>query len=554
MPYAPGIQDISGQLLGEGMTRASNVRAQARSDFGRSIADTLIGGIKQYQQNENFTSQSLAKFTERMQDPEFNKYVNNILADDSNKMGVPESVKTAFRNAQTGKLKPNEASTLATIAQDYSERKKASEESDFKRMQTALAFAQAQSVFAKANAPKTLMSISELEDRYPREKFDYTGIMNVPGSPGIVDVTEMKISGRGPAATVAPVSVSATGGTLVNPLTGATRIIPAIPQADPGSMLVGNAPAGPQAAPAASINPEILAKFAPPSSMAPAAGGLLAQTSRQATPTVSPQTVEAIRAVQSQAAPAGPTPTTPSGVRMEVIPGSKAAQEAQAKRQAEVSNYQLQMKNFDTVINTIDKIIPNVNAKSAGFGSLLDFVPTTKANQIAADINTLNARNAFEGLEDIKNAGGSLGQVAIYEIKLLESARQALNRRASPEILANSLKDLKKATQDSKKRLEILARDRKAGLEVPSKEYFKAGGYWPGVSDETPTATNVQGGATGGGNIVRLNVQRGSTAGSSTLQPAAFDFSPFEGKVLTTPDGKRVRIENGKQVPVVPIQ
>jgi hypothetical protein len=42
-------------------------------------------------------------------------------------MGVPESVKTAFRNAQTGKLKPNEASTLATIAQDYSERQMASE-------------------------------------------------------------------------------------------------------------------------------------------------------------------------------------------------------------------------------------------------------------------------------------------------------------------------------------------------------------------------------------------------------------------------------------------
>jgi len=125
MPYAPGIQDISGQLLGEGMTRASNIRAQARSDFGKTISDTLIGGIKQYQQNESFTSQSLAKFTERMQDPEFNKYVNSILSDESNKMGVPESIKTAFRNAQTGKLKPNEASTLATIAQDYSERKNA---------------------------------------------------------------------------------------------------------------------------------------------------------------------------------------------------------------------------------------------------------------------------------------------------------------------------------------------------------------------------------------------------------------------------------------------
>jgi len=550
MPYAPGIQDISGQLLGQGMTRASAISAQARSDFGKTIADTLVGGIQQYQQNQNFTQQSLAKFTERMQDPEFNKYVNSILSDESNKMGVPESVKTAFRNAQTGKLKPNEASTLATIAQDYSERKKASEESAFKRMQTALAFAQAQSVFSKSNAPKTLMSINELESRYPRDKFDYSGIMNVPGSPGIVDVTEMKISGRGPAAPIAPVSVSATGGTLVNAVTGEQKIIPAIPQADPGSMLVGNAPTGPQAAPAASISPEILAKFAPSSRMAPAAGGLLAQTGPQATPTVSPQTVEAIRAVQSQAAPAGPASAAPSGIRMEVIPGSKAAQEAQAKRQAEVSSYQLQMQNFDTVISSIDKVIANVNSQSTGLGSLLKHVPMTKANQVAADLRPILAQNAFQGLAQLKEAGLTLGQIAIYEIKLLENARLALNQEGSAKDFADSLKNLKKLTENSKKRLEILARDRKAGLEVPSKEYFKAGGYWPGVSDEMPTATNVEGGAAGGGNVVRLNVQRGSTAGSSTLQPAELNFSAFEGKVLNTPDGKRVRIVNGKQVPL----
>jgi hypothetical protein len=551
MPYAPGIQDISGQLIGEGMTRASNIKAQARSDFGRTIADTLIGGIKQYQQNENFTSQSLAKFTERMQDPEFNKYVNNILADDANKMGVPENVKTAFRNAQTGKLKPNEASTLATIAQDYSERKRASEESDFKRMQTMLAYAQAQGVFAKANAPKPGQIMTQEEFLKLDPALEARGKPIGDGS-GRILVESM--SNRAQVSPATPVAVSASGGTLVDPKTGATRIIPAIPQADPGSVLEGNVPASPQAAPAASISPDVLAKFAPSSRMAPAAGGLLAQTGPQATPTVSPQTVEAIRAVQPQAAPAGPTPATPSGIRMTTIPGSKAAQEVQAKRQSEVSNYQLQMQNFDTVINAVDKILPNVSARSTGLGSLLKHVPETKANQVSADLTTLLARNAFQGLEEIKNAGGSLGQVAIYEIKLLENARLALNQQGSPKDFADALKSLKKSTQDSKKRLEILARDRKAGLEVPSKEYFKAGGKWPGVSEDMPTVENVQGGATGGGNVVRLNVQRGSTAGSSTLKPSEFDFSAFEGKVLNTPDGKRVRIENGKQVPVVPIQ
>ena len=543
MPYAPGIQDISGQLLAQGMSQAGAARARSIESIGESLSN----GIKQYQQNQSFTAQSLAKFTERMQDPEFNKYVKNILSDESNTMGVPESVKTAFRNAQTGKLKPNEASTLATIAQDYSERKRASEESDFKRMQTMLAYAQAQGAFAKASAPPA-------GERMTRQQFlglpagmDATA---VPVGDGSGDVIVEKISGRAPASPVTPVAVSAGGGTLVDPATGATRIIPAIPQADPGSMLEGNVPASPQAAPAASISPEVLAKFAPSGRMAPAAGGLLAQTGPQATPTVSPQTVEAIRAVQPQAAPAGPTSATPSGIRMTVIPGSKAAQEVQAKRQAEVSNYQLQMQNFDTVIDAVDRILPNVSARSTGFGSLLKYVPTTKANQVAADLTTLTARAAFQGLEEIKNAGGSLGQVAIYEIKLLENARQALNQEGSPKDLADRLKNLKKITQDSKKRLEILARDRKSGLEVPSKEYFNAGGKWPGVSEDMPTVENVQGGASGGGNVVRLNVQRGSTAGSSTFQPAELDFSAFEGKVLNTPDGKRVRIVNGKQVPL----
>jgi hypothetical protein len=125
MPYAPGIQDISGQLLGEGMTRASNIRAQARSDFGKTISDTLIGGIKQYQQNESFTQQSLAKFYSNMQDPDYKDLVTKIISDDSNQMGVPSNLKKAIQNAGTGKIDAGQAAMLATWAQDFSERKNA---------------------------------------------------------------------------------------------------------------------------------------------------------------------------------------------------------------------------------------------------------------------------------------------------------------------------------------------------------------------------------------------------------------------------------------------
>jgi hypothetical protein len=194
--------------------------------------------------------------------------------------------------------------------------------------------------------------------------------------------------------------------------------------------------------------------------------------------------------------------------------------------------------------------LANVNANSTGLGSLLKHVPSTKANQVANDLRPILAQSAFQGLAQLKEAGLTLGQVAIYEIRLLENARLALNQEGSAKDFSDALKNLRKTTQDSKKRLEILARDRQRGLEVPSEDYFKAGGYWPGVSKETPAEQADEGGGAGGGNVVRLNVQRGSTAGSSTLQPAEFDFSAYEGKVLQRPDGKRVRIVNGKQVPI----
>lgn len=125
MPYAPGIQDISGQLIGQGMTRASAISAQARSDFSKTIADTLVGGIQQYQQNQNFTQQSLAKFYSNMQDPDYKDLVTKIISDDSNQMGVPSNLKKAIQNAGTGKINASDAAMLATWAQDFSEKKNA---------------------------------------------------------------------------------------------------------------------------------------------------------------------------------------------------------------------------------------------------------------------------------------------------------------------------------------------------------------------------------------------------------------------------------------------
>jgi len=537
MPYAPGIHDISGQLIAQGMSQAGAARARAIESLGESIS----GGIKQYQQNQIFTQQALGKFGQQLQDPAFKQYVDKVVNDDPNAPQVPDALKKAFKNAASGKVDIYDAALLGTATEGYRQNQAA-------YAQQLLQIAQAAGFLQKAQ-PKTpqYMSQDALLKQFPSNQYTVTGAKPVVGSPGILDVSEMEVKTIQEAA---PPIVPSTGGTILGP--GGTRtIVPALITPPPGYMLEGGEGASAQAAaPAATISPAALAPFAPAGRMAPATGGLMAQTGPQATPPVAPSTAEAIRAVQPQAAPARPAPAAPAGPRFTPIPGSQAAQEAQAKRQAEVSNYQLQMQNFDTVIGAVDKVLANVNAQSTGLGSLLKHVPTTKANQVAADLRPILAQNAFQGLAQLKEAGLTLGQVAIYEIRLLENARLALNQEGSAKDFADALKNLKKTTQDSKKRLEILARDRQRGLEVPSEEYFKAGGYWPGVSQQTPTATGGEAEGAGGRNVVRLNVQRGSTAGSSTLQPAEFDFSAYEGKVLQRPDGKRVRIVNGKQVPI----
>jgi hypothetical protein len=116
MPYAPGIQDISGQLIAQGMSQAGAARARAIESLGESIS----GGIKQYQQNQMFTQQSLAKFGSALQDPNFQKYVQGVVSDDPRiSFGVPEPLKKAFKNAQAGKVDIYDAALLGSVGQDY---------------------------------------------------------------------------------------------------------------------------------------------------------------------------------------------------------------------------------------------------------------------------------------------------------------------------------------------------------------------------------------------------------------------------------------------------
>ena len=476
MPYAPGIQDISGQLLAQGMSQAGAARARSIE----SIGDSLASGIKQYQQNQSFTAQSLAKFTERMQDPEFNKYVNSILSDESNKMGVPESVKTAFRNAQTGKLKPNEASTLATIAQDYSERKKASEESDFKRMQTALAFAQAQGVLAKASAVKPGQVMTQEEFSRLPASLEARG---TPNGSGNILVTSM--SNRAPIEN--KISTFSTGGGtgFFNQGTGAiTNVVPNTPVIPAGFERV---PVGPAAAPAvgAVAAPASLGQFMSAGSMAPDQMGLPGSQGRagmQPAAAPSPAAIAAIKAVQAaQGAAPAIAPATAAGVQpMAIRPmaGSPADIEAKQKAKSEQTARDTLKGNIDTTMDTIKKIERSASKYSVGSPGITNlarvagqFLP--ESTDVKALLQTLEGNIAFDALRNLKASDTSLGQIAIKELDLLKASKGTFEQAVSYPLFMENLNRFKIQTEYAGKKLQALNSALEKGLTEPTKEYYE---------------------------------------------------------------------------------
>ena len=124
MPYNPGIQDISGQLIAQGQSQANAARARAIESLGQSFAQfagTLTTGMKQYQQNQFMTKQAMGKFGAQLEDPNFKKYVAGVLADDPNSPTVPEPIKKALQNAQKGDVDIYDAALLGGFADSYKE-------------------------------------------------------------------------------------------------------------------------------------------------------------------------------------------------------------------------------------------------------------------------------------------------------------------------------------------------------------------------------------------------------------------------------------------------
>ena len=484
MPYAPGIQDISGQLLGKGMTQASNIKAQATSNLGKTIADTLVGGIQQYKQNEDFKQVSLAKFAANMQDPEYKSLVAKIIADDSNQMGVPSELKKSLINIQSGKFSTQDAAMVGTWGQDVSEKKRISQEQQYKQAQTALALAQAYGVIGKANALQPGQVMTQEEFLALPKEIDAKGVPMGDGTGRI------RVTGFNSRAPVEPkIGTFSSGGAtgFYNQATGnITNIVPDTPKLPEGFERV---PSGVAAGPTVAA-PASLGQFMPAPNMAPSQMNLMAtQFGSGAQPVSaapSPAAINAINAVQAAQGAAPAVARAPSGIPAAIAPATAAADqrmvirpiagspadiEAKQKAQGEQKARETLGSNINVAQNTIRQLESKVNKFSVGTtGTLMTSLKLPDAKDVESLLQTLEGNIAFDSLRGLKDSGTSLGQIAIAELNMLKTSKGSINQSLSLPLFKEQLNRFKVQYDYAAKRLDLINSDFNKGLTEPSKE------------------------------------------------------------------------------------
>lgn len=99
-------------------------------------------------------------------------------------------------------------------------------------------------------------------------------------------------------------------------------------------------------------------------------------------------------------------------------------------------------------LDSISDLRTRVSRFNVGYGSLLDFLPESDALDFKGRVDTLKGSIAFGELQAMRNAsktGGALGQVAVQELKLLESALGSLNTRQSRKSFIENLDKIEKS-------------------------------------------------------------------------------------------------------------
>jgi len=126
----------------------------------------------------------------------------------------------------------------------------------------------------------------------------------------------------------------------------------------------------------------------------------------------------------------------------------KVKQESKALDIQSQTNLETGLQGLDTGIETINDILKlfddNPIEPLMGIGgALASNIPGSAAKDLESKLRTLSAINAFDSLKQLRESGGTLGQVTEKEIDLLIAEQGALDTEQSKEQLLNTLYRIK---------------------------------------------------------------------------------------------------------------
>ena len=138
-------------------------------------------------------------------------------------------------------------------------------------------------------------------------------------------------------------------------------------------------------------------------------------------------------------------------LRMEPIPGSPAAMEADADAQASATKAANAAAGTQVLTQDIDRALEKIGPFTTGWGAYLSSIPGTEARNLAGLLDTIRAKVGFEQLQKMRDAsptGGALGQVSEMENRLLQSVLGNLEQSQNDQQLRDNLNRVWNITQD----------------------------------------------------------------------------------------------------------
>lgn len=164
-----------------------------------------------------------------------------------------------------------------------------------------------------------------------------------------------------------------------------------------------------------------------------------------------------------------------SGLRMEAIPGSPAAQEQEAAAAAKQAQQGQAAQYGNVVLTDIKRVqdkIQNSVLPTTGFiGNFLKNIGGTAAADVRALTDTIRANIGFDRLQAMRDAsptGGALGQVTERELAFLQSTLGSLEQSQSEEQLLENLDRLEKIYTDVLRKASAYPNAAQFGFDQPA--------------------------------------------------------------------------------------